>query len=167
MGNKSTSTIPGFEIRIAGIEDAALILNFIKLIAEYEKLSHEVSATVEDVRQLFFSENPKAHCLIAYHENKPVGYAVYFYNFSTFLCKPGLYLEDLFVLPESRGKGFGKSLLLHLCKVALENNCGRMEWSVLDWNLPAIDFYKSLQAKPMHDWTIFRLTEKEIKSLGS
>ncbi len=156
-----------FIIKNASPDDAPLILSFIKQIAEYEKLSHEVIGTEEDIKDLFFCNNPKVFCLIGYHGNIAVGYAVYFYNFSTFLCKHGLYLEDLFVKPEYRGKGFGKSLLLHLTGIAVNNNCGRMEWAVLDWNTPAIEFYKSLQAKPLDEWTIFRLTEAELKYLGN
>lgn len=156
-----------FKITNAAPEDATLILSFIKQIAEYERLSHEVVATTDDVTQIFFCANPKAFCVIARIDGMPVGYAVYFFNFSTFLCKHGLYLEDLFVKPEFRGKGYGKKLLLHLTRIALENNCGRMEWSVLDWNTPAIEFYKSLQAQPLEEWTIFRLREAELKALNS
>ena len=166
MDNSSVSKIPDFEIRKAKFADADHILFFIKQIAEYEKLSHEVIATTEDIKKLFFCDEPKVFCVLAFHDNKPVGFAVYFYNFSTFLCKHGLYLEDLFVLDEYRGKGFGKALLLYLTAIALENNCGRMEWSVLNWNTPAIDFYKSLAAKPMEGWTVFRLTELELKALN-
>jgi GNAT superfamily N-acetyltransferase len=163
--HSSFNTIPNFEIKKASIEDASDILFFIKQIAEYEKLSDQVIAKVEDIKRLFFIKDPKVFCLIARHHNIPVGFAVYFFNFSTFLCKHGLYLEDLFVLTDERGKGFGKALLQNLAKIALENNCGRMEWSVLDWNAPAIEFYKSLQAKPMGEWTVFRFTEAELKAL--
>ncbi len=166
MGEPTTTLIPDFVIRKASTTEAHLILKFIKDIAEYEKLSHEVVATLDDIQKTFFCEHPNVFCVISYYQNRAVGFAVYFFNFSTFLCKHGLYLEDLFVLPEYRGKGFGKAMLLHLTQLALQNNCGRMEWSVLDWNTPAIEFYKSLQAKPLNGWTIFRLTETTLKQLN-
>lgn len=164
-----TFTYPGIlnlEIKKASIEDAQWVLFFIKEIAEYEKLADQVIAKEEDVKNLFFCKNPKVFCIIASLDNVPVGFAVYFYNFSTFLCKHGLYLEDLFILTDHRGEGIGKALMLYLTKIALQNHCGRMEWSVLNWNTPAIEFYKSLQANPMDEWTIFRLTELELKALN-
>ena len=159
--------IPGFVLKKATVNDTELIHFFIQQIAIYEKLLHEVVSTEADVRKAFFSNDAKVFCVLAFLGEKPVGFAVYFFNFSTFLCKYGLYLEDLFVLPEYRGKGFGKSLLLHLTRVAADNNCGRMEWAVLDWNEPAIAFYKSLQAKPMDEWTVFRLNEASLGKLAS
>ena len=165
MSSILSTSIPDFTIKLATLEDAPRIHYFIGQIAIYEKLAHEMVATISDVETAFFGANPKVFCYIGYYQGKPVGYAVYFFNFSTFLCKYGLYLEDLFVLPEYRGKGFGKALLLHLTRVAIENNCGRMEWVVLDWNTPAIEFYKSLQAKPLDEWTVFRLTEANLKAL--
>lgn len=165
MSSILSTSIPDFTIKLATLEDAPQIHYFIEQIAIYEKLAHEMVATISDVETAFFGANPKVFCYIGYYQGKPVGYAVYFFNFSTFLCKYGLYLEDLFVLPEYRGKGFGKALLLHLTRVAIENNCGRMEWVVLDWNTPAIEFYKSLQAKPLDEWTVFRLTEANLKAL--
>lgn len=165
MSSILSTSIPDFTIKLATLEDAPRIHYFIEQIAIYEKLAHEMVATISDVETAFFGANPKVFCYIGYYQGKPVGYAVYFFNFSTFLCKYGLYLEDLFVLPEYRGKGFGKALLLHLTRVAIENNCGRMEWVVLDWNTPAIEFYKSLQAKPLDEWTVFRLTEANLKAL--
>jgi GNAT superfamily N-acetyltransferase len=155
-----------FTIKQARPEDASLILDFIRLIADYEKLSHEVVADIDSIRNVFFCENPKVFCVIGYHRDRPVGYAVYFFNFSTFLAKHGLYLEDLFVMPEYRGNGFGKALLLHLTQVALQHNCGRMEWAVLDWNTPAIEFYKSLLAQSMDEWTVFRINEAGLRSLN-
>lgn len=155
------------EIIKAEKKDAATILYFIKQLAEYEKLSHEVEATVEQLEKTLFGENSKAECIIEYYENKPVGFAIFFHNYSTFLAKPGIYLEDLFVLPEMRGKGFGKKLLQHLAKLAVERNCGRLEWWVLDWNKPAIDFYKSLGAAPMDEWTVFRVTGDSLNSLAN
>lgn len=165
MSSILSTSIPDFTIKLATLEDATRIHYFIEQIAIYEKLAHEMVATISDVETAFFGSNPKVFCYIGYYHGIPVGYAVYFFNFSTFLCKYGLYLEDLFVLPEYRGKGFGKALLLHLTRVAIENNCGRMEWVVLDWNTPAIEFYKSLQAKPLDEWTVFRLTEANLKAL--
>lgn len=154
------------EIIKAEKKDAATILYFIKQLAEYEKLAHEVEATVEQLEKTLFGENPKAECVIGYYENKPVGFALFFHNYSTFLAKPGIYLEDLFVLPEMRGKGFGKKLLQYLAKLAVERNCGRLEWWVLDWNTPAIEFYKSLGSVPMDDWTVFRVTGDSLKTLA-
>lgn len=153
-------------IKEAGKEDAQTILYFIKQLAEYENLTHEVSATVEKLEETLFAENSKAECVIGYFENKPVGFALFFHNYSTFLAKPGIYLEDLFVLPGMRGKGFGKALLKHLAELAVERNCGRLEWSVLDWNTPAINFYKSLSAVPMDEWTVFRLTGDSLNKLA-
>lgn len=152
-------------IKKGTIEDVEIIYNFICQLAEYEKLTDEVTTTPEELAKTLFSENTHTHTIIGYYENKPVGFALYFYNYSTFKGKYGLYLEDLFVIPKMRGKGFGKILLLELAKIAKENNCARFEWSVLDWNKPAIDFYKSLGAKPMDEWTVFRLTENEIDKL--
>lgn len=145
-------------IRQARIDDVPVILNFIKGIAEYEKLSHEVETTEEKLVQTLFAEHAYAEVLLAFEYNTPVGFALFFYNYSTFRARPGIYLEDLFVLPEHRGKGYGKALLESLIAIAKEKNCGRVEWSVLDWNTPAIDFYKSMGAKPMDEWTVFRIT---------
>ena len=150
-------------IRPATVEDVALILNFIKGLAVYEKLLHEVVATEEKLRETLFGEKPYAEVQIGLFDGEPVGFALFFHNYSTFLGQPGLYLEDLFVLPEHRGKGVGKALLVHLAKIAVDRNCGRMEWSVLDWNTPAIDFYRSLGAVPMEGWTVNRLTGKSLE----
>jgi len=146
------------EIRPARPADCALIVGLIRELAEYEKLAHEVEATAERVRDTLFVDPPAAHCVIAFLDGQPAGFAIYFFNYSTFLAKPGLYLEDLFVKPIHRGAGLGKALLLHLAKIANARGCGRMEWSVLDWNEPAIGFYKKLGAVPMNEWTVFRLT---------
>ncbi len=154
-----------FEIRKGTNEDAVTIYNFIYQLAEYEKLTNEVTTNPSELAKTLFAENTRTHTIIGYYKNKPVGFALYFYNYSTFKGKSGLYLEDLFVIPEMRGKGFGKLLLLELAKIAKDNNCARFEWSVLDWNKPAIDFYKSLGAKPMDEWTVFRLDENGIKNL--
>lgn len=154
-----------FLIRKAAPEDAETIYNLIHQLAVYEKLEHEVSATPEELRTQIF-EKGYAEVIIAEEDGQPVGFALYFFNFSTFLAKPGLYLEDLFVEPEFRGKGYGKKLLAELAKIAEEKGCGRMEWSVLDWNTPSIEFYKSLGARPMDEWTVYRMTETEIRELA-
>jgi GNAT superfamily N-acetyltransferase len=148
-------------IRPAQPADAAVILGLICALADYEKLSAEVVATEAQLRRSLFPDDgaaPAAHCVIAEADGQAVGFALYFFNYSTFLARPGLYLEDLFVRPEFRGRGFGKALLLHLAQLANARGCGRMEWSVLDWNQPAIDFYESLGAKRMTAWQICRLT---------
>jgi hypothetical protein len=161
------STLPGMAllIRSAGRDDAALILEFIRGLAEYEKLLGECEATVPQLeRTLFPAERaPAAHCVLAFEGDRAAGFAIYFFNYSTFLARPGLYLEDLFVRPECRGHGVGKALLLHLARRANELGCGRMEWSVLDWNQPAIDFYESLGARRMREWQICRLTGPALR----
>lgn len=153
-------------IRPAEINDIPLILDFIKGIAEYEKLPHEVVATEESLRSALFEEKSTIRVLLAFLEGTPAGYAIFFNNFSTFIGKQGIYLEDIFVKPEYRSKGIGKKLFMEIVKTAKENNCGRLEWSVLDWNTPAIEFYKSLGAIPMTGWTVYRLTEEKIKKLS-
>ena len=149
-------------IRPAEEKDISTIYSFIKEIAEFEKLSHEVEATEEGLKKYLFGERPYAEVLIAEYEGEPAGHAFFFHNFSTFVGRPGIYLEDLYVRKHLRGKGIGKALLLSLIKLAKERNCGRVEWAVLDWNKPAIDFYKSLGAKPMDEWILFRLTEDKF-----
>ena len=145
-------------IRSATPADVPLILDFIRNLAVYEKLAHEVIATEETLHRTLFGSPPAAHVVIAEVESIPAGFALYFFNYSTFLAKPGLYLEDLFVKPEFRGAGTGKALLLQLAKIANARGCGRMEWSVLDWNESAIKFYESLGAKRLKEWQICRLT---------
>ncbi len=145
-------------ISFATEQDIHLIQSFIEGIAEYEKLSHEVETTPDKLRKTLFGPRPYAEVLIARDNDMPVGFALFFHNYSTFRAKPGMYLEDLFVLPEYRGKGHGKALFMELLKIANERGCGRMEWCVLDWNKPAIDFYLSMGAKPMDEWTTFRIT---------
>jgi GNAT superfamily N-acetyltransferase len=147
-------------IRPATAADTPLILGFIRALADYEKLSNEVTATEAQLNATLFPANGAtvAHCVIAFADGVPAGFALYFFNYSTFLAKPGLYLEDLFVKPEFRGQGIGKALLLHLAKSANARGCGRMEWSVLDWNQSAIEFYESLGARRMKEWQICRLT---------
>lgn len=146
-------------------KDIPLILSFIKEIAEYEKLSDEVIATEESLRQSLFRNNPNAEVIFAYFDNIPIAYAVYFYNFSTFLGKKGLYLEDIFVKPEFRSNGIGKKLFLYLVELAVKNNCGRFEWAVLNWNESAIQFYKKFGAEPLTEWTTFRLTENQMREI--
>ena len=155
-----------FQIKHAVEKDVSVILWFIRRLAEYERLSHEAAVTEELLRANLFGSRPVAEVLLGYHEDKPVAFAVFFHNFSTFLGKPGMYLEDLFVIPEMRGKGFGRALLVHLAKVAHERKCGRFEWSVLNWNEPAIQFYLNLGAVPMSDWTMFRVTGEALEKLA-
>jgi GNAT superfamily N-acetyltransferase len=145
-------------LRSATAADVPLILDLIRGLAVYEKLAHEVVATEDALRRTLFGSPPAAQVVIAEVDGQPAGFALYFFNYSTFLAKPGLYLEDLFVKPEFRGGGTGKALLLHLAKIANARGCGRMEWSVLDWNEPAIKFYEALGARRMKEWQICRLT---------
>ena len=146
--------------------DVPLILSFVKQLAEYEKLSHNVVATEELLRRTLFGERPFAEVLIGYLDGAPAGFALFFHNYSTFLALPGIYLEDLFVEPDYRGFGIGKALLTHLAKLCVDRNCGRLEWSVLDWNTPSIGFYKSLGAQPLDDWTTFRVTGDNLAKLA-
>jgi GNAT superfamily N-acetyltransferase len=146
------------DIRPATAADAALILELIRELAVYEKLANEVVATEESVRETLFGPRPAAEALIASVDGAPAGFAIFFSNYSTFLARPGIYLEDLFVKPAFRRRGVGRALFVHLARLAVERRCGRFEWSVLDWNAPAIAFYKSLGAVPMSEWTVFRLT---------
>ena len=154
-------------IRQANISDCPLILRFIKELADYEKLLHEVVSDVPTLEESLFGEKQHAEVVIAEYQGEPVGFALFFHNFSTFLGRPGLYLEDLYIQPEMRGKGFGKILLGYLGALALERNCGRLEWWVLDWNQPAKDFYQSLGAEPMDDWTVNRVTGTALNNLAA
>src|SRR5436189_1227268 len=155
-----------FEIRPARVEDVPVILELIRDLATYERAPDEVVATKEQLVDVLFGERPVAEVLLAFEAETAVGFAVYFYNFSTWLGRPGLYLEDLFVNPEKRGKGYGRALLVELAKIARDRGCGRMEWAVLNWNEPAIKFYRALGAEPMNEWTVFRLTRDEIAKLA-
>ena len=152
-------------IRFATENDCAMILHFIRDLAEYEKMADQVVASEELLREWIF-EKQKAEVLFVCEEGKELGFALFFHNFSTFLGRAGIYLEDLFVLPEYRGNGYGKALLKKLAQIAVERGCGRLEWSCLDWNSPSIDFYRALGAIPMDDWTTYRLTGETLKKLS-
>jgi GNAT superfamily N-acetyltransferase len=154
-------------VRPATPSDVPLILELIRELAEYERLSHAVIATEADLRRHLFAEKPAAECLIGELDGHPQGFALFFTSFSTFLARPGIYLEDLYVRPAARGRGLGKALLARIAAIALERGCGRLEWAVLDWNEPAIGFYRSLGAQPLSDWTVYRLTDDALRSLAS
>jgi GNAT superfamily N-acetyltransferase len=154
-------------IRQAERSDVPLVLQFIRELAEYEKLAHEMVATPEDLLRDGFSDRPYFRVVIAEWDGEPAGFALYFYNYSTFQGRPGLYLEDLFVRPSYRGKGIGKALLVHLAKVAVEQNCGRYQWQVLDWNTPSIKFYESLGAQMMKQWLTMRVTGEALARLAA
>lgn len=153
------------KFRFATKEDVSLILDFIKELAEYEHMLDQVIATPELLSEWIF-EKKKAEVIFVLEGDKEVGFALFFHNFSTFLGRAGLYLEDLFVLPEYRGKGYGKGLLKRLAEIAVERGCGRFEWWCLDWNKPSIDFYRSMGAEPMSDWTVYRIAGKTLEELG-
>jgi GNAT superfamily N-acetyltransferase len=150
--------MPEIQIRTATANDSSLILNFIKELALYEKAESEVVATVENIKNSIFCENSNSHALICCLDAKPIGFAVYFYNYSTWLGKKGLYLEDLYVSPEHRQQGIGKTLFKYIANIAVKEDCGRFEWSVLTWNQPAIEFYKSFSAEPQSEWVTYRLS---------
>lgn len=153
-------------IRFARQEDIPSILSFIKDLADFEKLSHEVVATEEKLKATLFGSRPVAEVLIAEWEGRPAGFALFFHSYSTFLAKPGIYLEDLFVRNEYRSRGIGEALLKHLAGIAKERSCGRLEWSVLDWNERALKFYRGLGAEPMSEWTVQRMTEPVFSKLA-
>jgi hypothetical protein len=162
-------------IRIAPArpQDAGIVLDLVRQLAAYEKLSHLVVATEDRVRSELFGPRPVIECVIGWvdadasTDTQPVGFALYFHNFSTFLARRGLYLEDLYVVPAARGRGYGKALITHLARLAVERGCGRFEWSVLDWNQPAIEFYRALGAEVLPDWRICRLTGEALDRLGA
>ncbi len=154
-----------FKLRFAEVHDAALILEFIRELADYENMLPEVIATEEVLRESLF-ERKMAEVVIGEYKNRPVAFALFFHNFSTFLGRPGIYLEDLYVKPDVRGKGIGKMMLAFLAKLALERNCGRLEWWCLDWNEPSIQFYKQLGAVPMDEWTIYRVDDEALAELA-
>ena len=153
------------EFRFATEKDCILILAFIQELASYEKMADQVVAT-EDLLHEWIFEKQKAEVLFVLEDGKEVGFALFFHNFSTFLGRAGIYLEDLLVLPAYRGKGYGKALLKKLAQITVERGCGRLEWACLDWNKPSIDFYLSLDAKPMADWTVYRLTGETLKEMA-
>lgn len=161
------SKLAEIEIRAAAEADVPVILDMIRGLAEYEKLSHVVRATEEQLRQTLFGARPAAEVLLADWNGEPIGFALFFPNYSTFLAQPGIYLEDLFVKPEARGKSAGIRLLIELARIAVARGCGRVEWSVLDWNEPSIQFYKKLGAEAMDDWTTFRLTSEALAKLAA
>jgi GNAT superfamily N-acetyltransferase len=160
------SESPAIRVVPAVREDVPIILTFIRKLAEYEKLSHEVKVTEEMLRAHLFGPHACAETLLARWQGEPVGFALFFPTFSTFVGKPGIWLEDLFVLPEHRSKGIGRALLRHVASLAIERSCGRLEWSVLDWNQPAIRFYRQLGARPMDDWTTQRITGDALLRLA-
>ena len=154
------------QIRPATADDTPLIVELIRGLAEYERLAHECVATEERVRESLFGPRPDAEVVIAEVDGRAAGFALFFHNYSTFLARRGLYLEDLFVFPQYRGRGVGRALLAHLARLAVARGCGRFEWWVLDWNAPAIRFYESLGARPMDDWTVYRLTGDALEKLA-
>jgi len=158
--------LPDFAIRVATAEDVPTILSLIRDLAEYERAPHEVVATEANLEEALFGPRPAAEVLLGEEVGEPVAFALFFHNFSTWMGRRGLYLEDLFVKPTVRGKGYGRALLVRLAQIAAERGCGRMEWAVLDWNEPAIEFYRGLGARPNEEWTIFRLTRDGIANLA-
>jgi GNAT superfamily N-acetyltransferase len=165
-GTKHIDTkLDNFKLRFTEVSDVPLILEFIRGLAEYEKMLDQVVATEEALAESLF-EHKMAEVIIGEYHNEPVAFALFFHNFSTFLGKPGLYLEDLYVKPEMRGKGIGKIMLSFLAKLALDRKCGRLEWSCLDWNKPSIEFYKQLGAVPMDEWTVYRVHNEVLMDLA-
>ena len=162
----SSTDLPSFQIRAATKADVPVILSFIKKLADYERLSHEVVATEKLLLETLFGRRRTAEVALGYFKREPVGFVLFFHNFSTFLGQPGIYIEDLFVDEAFRRQGFGGALLCHVAKLAKQRNCGRLEWSVLDWNEPAINFYRKLGALPMSEWTVFRVTGEDLTKLA-
>lgn len=153
-------------LRPATIDDVPLILQFIRALAEYERMLDDVVATEDMLRETLFGARPAAEVILCFEGELPAGFALFFHNYSTFRGRPGIYLEDLYVRPEFRGRGYGKLLLATLARLCVERNCARLEWSVLDWNTPSIEFYKSLGAVPMDEWTVYRLTGEQLAKLS-
>ena len=156
---------PRITLRFATIDDVSLILDFIRQLADYENMTQDVVTDEDQLRQSLFGERPVAEVVIASYDGEAAGFALFFHNFSTFLGRPGIYLEDLFVIPQLRGHGIGQVLLSHLAGIAIERGCGRFEWSVLDWNTDAIRFYERLGAKPIDEWTVFRIEGDTLQEL--
>lgn len=165
MGKIVETKKENFKIRFAEEKDVKLILDFIKELADYEKLLQEVVATEEILMESLFIRKA-AEVVIAEYKDEPIGFALFFHNFSTFLGRPGIYLEDLYIRPEMRGRGYGKTLLSFLAKLALDRNCGRFEWWCIDWNEPSIEFYKSIGAEPMDEWTVYRVHGDALTDLA-
>ena len=163
----SSTDIPSFQIRAAIKDDVPVILSFIKKLADYERLSHEVVATEAGLRETLFGRRRTAEVALGYFKREPVGFVLFFHNYSTFLGQPGIYIEDLFVDEAFRRRGFGRALLTYVAGLAKERRCGRLEWSVLDWNEPAINFYKKLGATPMSEWTIHRVSGENLHKLAA
>lgn len=162
----SSPDISSFQIRAATKDDVPVILSFIQKLADYERLSHEVVATEAGLRETLFGRRRTAEVALAHYKRAPVGFVLFFHNYSTFLGRPGIYIEDLFVDEAFRRRGFGSALLRYVAKIAKQRNCGRLEWSVLDWNEPAINFYRKLGALPMSEWTVFRVTGENLTKLA-
>jgi GNAT superfamily N-acetyltransferase len=159
--------VPSPKIRPATVEDVSLILSFVKELADFERLSHEVVATEETLRESLFGKWRAAEVVIGQQGDDPAGFALFFHSFSTFLGRPGIYLEDLYIKPEFRGMGIGRAILVYLARLAKERNCGRLEWSVLNWNEPAIRLYRGIGAVPMDDWTVYRVTGDALEELAA
>jgi GNAT superfamily N-acetyltransferase len=167
MTARIPTRVPGLFLRFATEKDVGIILGFIRELADYEKLAHEVIADEQILRRSLFGGRQVAEVVIAEYEDEPVGFALFFHNFSTFLARPGIYLEDLYVRPAMRGKGIGTTLLAFLAKIAVDRGCGRFEWAVLDWNEPAIAFYKNLGAQALSDWTVYRVAGPALATLAT
>ena len=167
MNMTSPKDIPSFQVRAATKADVPVILAFIKKLADYERLSHEVVATEKILNETLFGRRRTAELAIGFYKKEPVGFVLFFHNYSTFLGQPGIYIEDLYVEEAFRRRGFGRALLTYVAQLAQERRCGRLEWSVLDWNEPAINFYQKLGAVPMKEWTTFRLTGDSLKKLAA
>jgi GNAT superfamily N-acetyltransferase len=163
----ASTDIPSFTIRPATKADVPVILSFVRKLADYERLSHEVVATEKLLRETLFGRRRTAEVAIGYYKREPVGFVLFFHNYSTFLGRAGIYIEDLFVDEAHRRRGFGRALLTYVTTLAVERDCGRLEWSVLDWNEPAINFYKKLGAAPMSEWTVFRVTGESLQKLAA
>ena len=159
--------MPGPRIRPATVQDVSLILSFIKELAYFERLSHEVVATEETLRESLFGERRVAEVVIGQQGDDPAGFALFFHSFSTFLGRPGIYLEDLYVKPEFRGMGIGRAILVYLARLTKERKCGRLEWSVLNWNEPAIRLYRGIGAVPMDDWTVYCVSDEALEELAA